>query len=190
MIRFERVPEPEDFDRLARQPGLAWLAAHPDATRPRDYWSRFKPQLADGFRQLCAYSAMWEPVGSVDHFLSCKHHLPRAYDWSNYRFASAWINSSKQNADDQVLDPHEIEDGWFEILLPSLQLVLTDAVPPERQAQAEHTLRRLHLRDDERILRQRRAWYALYEEGKLTIEGLHERAPLLARALEKTLAAG
>ncbi|HYN21100.1 MAG TPA: hypothetical protein VE078_09080 [Thermoanaerobaculia bacterium] len=185
MIRFERVPEPADFDRRARQPGLTWLAAHSDATRPKDFWSPFKSQLADGFRQLCAYSAMYEPVGSVDHFLSCKNHLARAYEWSNYRFSSAWINSSKQNADDQVLDPHEVEDGWFEILLPSLQLVLTDAVPREWRAQAEHTLRRLHLRDDERIVRQRRAWYQMYEEGKLTLEGLHETAPLLARAIER-----
>lgn len=185
MIRFERVPEPDDFDRDARQPGLAWLAGHPHETRPRDFWSPFRPQLADGFRQLCAYSAMYEAVGSVDHFLSCRNHLARAYEWSNYRFASAWINSSKQNADDQVLDPHEVEDGWFEILLPSLQLILTDAVPPERRAQAEYTLRRLHLRDDERIVRQRRAWYQMYQEGTLTLEGLNELAPLIARAVEK-----
>jgi hypothetical protein len=190
MIRFERVPEPYDFDRLARTPGLAWLAAHPDAKRPKDYWSPFKPQLADGFRQLCAYSAMWEGVGTVDHFRSCKRHPHLIYEWSNYRYASAWINSSKQNADDQILDPHEVEDGWFEILLPSLQLVVTDAVPPERRAQTEHTLKRLHLRDDERILRLRREWYRLYQEGKLTIEGLHERAPLIARAVEKARAAG
>jgi hypothetical protein len=190
MIRFERVPEPADFDRRARQPGLAWLAAHPDAKRPKDLWSPFKPQLADGFRQLCAYSAMYEPVGSVDHFLSCRNHLSRAYEWSNYRFASAWINSSKQNADDQVLDPLEVEDGWFEILLPSLQLVLTDAIPAERRAQAEYTLHRLHLRDDERVLRQRRAWYEQYLEGELTLEGLYRRAPLLARAIEKAQATG
>ncbi len=51
MIRFEPVPEPPDFDARARRPGGAWLAEHPDAARPRDLWSPFKPALADGFRQ-------------------------------------------------------------------------------------------------------------------------------------------
>ena len=45
MIRFERVPEPPEFDAQARQRGLEWLAANPDADRPRDFWTPFKPDL-------------------------------------------------------------------------------------------------------------------------------------------------
>jgi hypothetical protein len=187
MIRFERVPEPEGFDEKVRQPGTAWLAAHPDARRLQPFWIPFKPHLAAGFRNLCAYSALFEPVGCVDHSLSSKHHRHLAYEWSNYRFSSEWINKSKQTADDEVLDPHEVEDGWFEILLPSLQLVLTDAVPPEQRGRAEYTLARLHLRDDERVLRQRRAWYELYQDRDLSLDGLRKVAPLIARAVEKTL---
>ena len=71
MIRFARVPEPEDFDERAKAPGTRWLAAHPDAKRPKDFWTPFKGALAQGFRSLCAYSAMYEPVGTVDHFVSC-----------------------------------------------------------------------------------------------------------------------
>ncbi len=127
---------------------------------------------------------MNEPVGCVDHYLSSKNHRHLAYEWSNYRYSSEWINKSKQNADEEVLDPFEVEDGWFEILLPSLQLVLTDAVPPEQRARAERTLARLHLRDDERVLRQRQAWYRLYQEGRLTLDGLREMAPLIARAVD------
>ena len=37
MIRFARVPEPEDFDERAKAPGTRWLAAHPDAKRPKDF---------------------------------------------------------------------------------------------------------------------------------------------------------
>jgi len=59
MIRFERVPEPPTFDEAARKPGLRWMHQHPHAKRPRDYWTPFKPDLADGFRMLCGYSAMW-----------------------------------------------------------------------------------------------------------------------------------
>lgn len=128
---------------------------------------------------------MYEPVGTVDHYLSWNTRPELAYDWDNYRFASGWINSSKQTADDTVLDPFLVGDDWFEIILPSLQLVLTDAVPEEHRARAAHTLERLHLRDDERVIRQRREWYRMYQEGELTLEGLRKKAPLIARSVEK-----
>jgi hypothetical protein len=78
-----------------------------------------------------------------------------------------------------------VEDDWFEILLPSLQLVLTDAVPPEERTRAEFTLQRLHLRDDERVIRQRQQWYQLYLDGEITLTGLERNAPLIARAIKK-----
>lgn len=185
MIHCEEVPEPEDFDRRARQPGRSWREANPEATRPKDLWSPFKPQLADGFKDLCAYSAMYEPVGCIDHFLSWKNRPDLAYEWSNFRFCSAWINSSKRDADDQILDPFQVEEGWFEVILPSLQLVVSESIPSEYRERAEFTLIRLHLRDDERVLRQRRTWYWLYQQGQLDLEGLRKNAPLIARAVEK-----
>jgi hypothetical protein len=185
MIRFAPVPCPAEFEDRCRRAGLAWLAEHPDTARPKDFWSPFKSQLATGFGDLCAYSCMHEAVGTVDHYLSTKNHRSLAYDWDNYRFASPWINSSKQTADDAVLDPFLVGDDWFEILLPSLQLVLTSAVPEEHRARAEYTLERLHLRDDERVLRQRRAWYRMYQDKELTLDGLRKKAPLIARAVEK-----
>lgn len=186
----KRLAEPADFDSRCRQKGLQWLADHPKAmrkgsARPRDFWSAFKPQLADAFCDLCAYSAMYEPVGTVDHFEPVDANEARAYDWDNYRFASAWINSSKSKRV-AVLDPLWVESGWFEVILPSLQLVMVTAkVPAHLQALAEQTLSDLHLRDDERVLRQRRAWLRKYEEGKLTLDGLREVAPLIAAAVEK-----
>ncbi len=185
MIRFEEVPQPQKFEEQARRPGLKWLRDNPPPKRPRDYWSRFKPQLADGFWNLCGYSCMYEPVGTVDHFLSCKHERRLAYEWSNYRFSASWINSSKQNVDSGVLDPLEVEDGWFEIHLPSLQLVLTDRVPEALKSKAQFTIERLHLIDDMRVIRQREQWYQLYCEGKLNLECLRKCAPLIATAVEK-----
>lgn len=184
-MHFEPVPEPKAFDCEVRQPGLRWLETHPDASRPRPYWTRFKPALAEGFRNLCGYSAMFEPVSTVDHFISWRNDASLTYEWSNLRFASQWINSSKQTIDEQVLDPYEVEDGWFEITLPSLQLVLTENIPDKFRKRAEFTLIRLRLRDDERVIKQRRVWYRLYREGKLPLEGLREMAPLIARAVEK-----
>ena len=184
MIRFERVPEPADFDRRARAPGNRWLADHPGGRRPKDFWTPFKGTLADGFRNLCAYSAMHDAVGSVDHFVSVDENRSQAYEWDNYRYCAAWINSSKGNAPaGDLLDPYEIEDGWFELLLPSLQLRVSDAVPEEFRERAEYVLIRLHLCSDERVMRQRREWYGMYQRGELTRDGLERMAPLIAAAI-------
>ena len=185
MIRFEPVPEPDDFNEKAEKPGNAWLAANPDSKRPKDYWTKFKGKLADGFRNLCAYSAMYEPVGTVDHFVSYHEDQSRAYDWENYRYCAAWINSSKKNVlSSHLLDPFEIGNGWFEIHLPSLQLRVSDNIPEEFRDRAEYVLTRLHLRDDERVMRQRREWYSMFQEGDLTRDGLEGKAPLIAAAIE------
>jgi hypothetical protein len=101
------------------------------------------------------------------------------------RFCSGWMNSSKSNADDTVIDPLQVQDGWFEIILPSLQLRITDQVPAQLRQKAEYTLKRLHLQDDERVIRQRREWYRMYQEGELTLVGLSWKAPLIAAAVEK-----
>lgn len=185
MIRFSPVPKPAGFTE-AETRGGKWLLENLDAIRPRDLWSPFKHHLADGFRNLCAYSALYEPVGTVDHFVSFNENRARAYDWTNYRFASAWLNSTKKNLSSaEILDPFEVQDGWFEILLPSLQLVVSDRMPAQLRVRAEYVLERLRLRDDERVLRQRREWYRMYQEGKLTLEGLEEKAPLIAQAVAK-----
>jgi hypothetical protein len=186
MIRFDRIPKPAEFVTEAETPGEKWLLENPNASRPRDLWSPFKHHLADGFRNLCAYSALYEPVGTVDHFVSFDENRARAYDWTNYRFASGWLNSSKKNlASAEILDPFEVQKGWFEILLPSLQLVVSNRIPAQLRVRAESVLERLHLRDDERVLRQRREWYRMYQEGELTLEGLEKKAPLIAEAIAK-----
>ncbi len=79
-----------------------------------------------------------------------------------------------------------MQDDWFEILLPSLQLIVTNHIPDEYREKAEYTVKRLRLRDDERIIRQRREWYRMYRDGEVNLEGLKKKAPLIARAIEKT----
>ncbi len=185
MIRFERVPEPADFREKAKAPGEAWLEANPADERPRDYWTPFKGALADGFRNLCAYSAMYEPVGTVDHFVSCHEDRSKAYEWENYRYCAAWINSSKGNVPvARLLDPFDVEEGWFELHLPSLQLRVSEKIPDELRERAEYVLVRLHLRNDERVMRQRREWYRMYQVGELSRTGLKGKAPLIANAVE------
>ena len=184
MIRFERVPEPAEFAEKAKAPGEAWLTANPGEGRPKDYWTPFKGALADGFRNLCAYSAMYVPVGTVDHFVSCHEDRSKAYEWENYRYCAAWINSSKGNMPAaRLLDPFDIGDGWFELQLPSLQLRVSDRIPDELRDRAEYVLTRLRLRDDERVMRQRWEWYRMYQDGEISRDGLEGKAPLIAAAI-------
>lgn len=192
MIRVAKVPKPPQFEKKAGQPGKRWLKANPTSTRrPPAYWNDFTADLSAGFGGLCGYAAMFDPTGgTVDHYLSYKHHRQLAYEWGNYRFASGILNSSKRTADDAVLDPFEVLPGWFEILLPSLQMRMTDAVPDAVRAKAEFTLRRLKLRDGERIIRWRQSWYELYKQGELTLDGLRRVAPLIAEAVDKVIAQG
>lgn len=185
MQKFIPIPEPTEFDQRCRQKGNTWLAENPAAKRPRDYWSLFRADLAKGFNNLCGYSVMYDPTATVDHFLSFHNYRHLSYEWSNYRYVANWINSSKKNLDDCLLDPFEVEDNWFEILLPSLQLVLTESVPDNQRQKAEFTLKRLGLNYNERILRQREEWFRMYEQGEITLEGLAKKAPLIARAIEK-----
>lgn len=185
MIRFEPRPKPDGFKERVEDRGGAWLATNATG-RPPPHWLEFRQALAEAFGSLCAYSAMYEPVGTVDHFVSIYEDRSRAYDWTNYRFAAGWLNSSKQSlTSTQLIDPFAVTNEWFEVLLPSMQLVLTDRVPSEERARAQFVLDRLHLGHDERVVRQRREWYRMYQAGELDFAGLSKKAPLIAAAIRK-----
>ena len=193
MMRFDLQPEPATFDVRCRQRGKKWLADHPDYDRPHDYWSEFGQDLRQAFRGLCAYCAMWVMNGQTDHFVPVamlkqqKQDL-LAYEWDNYRYADGSLNGRKSKH--IVLDPFTVNDEWFEISLPSLQLLLTDKLPAEKREIAEFTVKQLGLQDGEVVVRCRREWFKLYQERKLTLEGLKDRAPLIARAVENDLKNG
>ncbi|MXW39872.1 MAG: hypothetical protein F4Z75_01700 [Synechococcus sp. SB0668_bin_15] len=180
------VPEPHDFEEKVRAPGRQWLATHPSAARPKDYWTLFKGTLAQGFENRCAYCAMYEPVGTVDHFASWHEDRSQAYSWENYRYCAQWINASKgKTPADKLLDPYTIKDGWFEIHLPSLHLQVSNRVPDALRERAAYVLERLHLRKDERVLRQRREWYRMFQDKEVSLKGLRKKAPLIAMAVTR-----
>lgn len=185
MIRFEPRDRPEGFEERVERRGATWLAANATG-RPPAHWLEFRTQLADAFGSLCAYSAMFEPVGTVDHFVSVDEDRSKSYVWENYRFSAGWINSSKRSLrSGQIIDPFHVDNEWFKVVLPSLQLVLTDRVRGEDRVRAQFLLDRLHLGHDERIVRQRREWYRMYQEGELTLDGLRRKAPLIAAAIDR-----
>lgn len=183
MIRIVPRPEPAHFDEKVRRPGLQWLVEYP-ARPPRSYWRAVWSDLAEAFEGRCAYTASFTHDGEVDHFVSCDEDRTQAYEWSNYRYCSGWINSKKQNLPSaKLLDPFEVQDDWFELGWPDLQLRVTERCPAELRERAEFMICRLGLRDDERVLRLRRQWVEQFERGRASIELLDELVPLVARML-------
>jgi len=192
-MRFTLQPEPAGWDVRCRKRGRKWIKEHPDYDRPNDYWTEFEPDLRKAFRQMCAYCVMVVMKADMDHFIPVaqlkkkgKHEL--AYERSNFRYGEGVINQRKH--DHVILDPFEVRDDWFKIILPSLQLVLTDRVPKGKRKKAEFTLERLGLQDDEVVIRYRQMWFELYCKQKLDLEGLRDVAPQIAQAVERDLGLG
>ncbi|MFT3769904.1 MAG: hypothetical protein QM820_31120 [Minicystis sp.] len=183
-----RKKAPRGFNQRVRRPGDRWLAEHPEATRVPPYWSRVRAQVIAAFEERCAYTAMWlSHDGEIDHFISIHEDRRKAYRWSNLRYAASWFNSSKQNVPStQILDPFEVGDGWFEIVLPSLELVVTDQCPESLRSKARFMLDRLGLAKGERVMRSRARFYAIYNPNDpATLAFLDQFAPLIARAIRK-----
>ncbi len=186
MIPVAAVNEPPEFAEV-RQRGLEWLADHPNHWgRPAPYWRPFRKLLREGFQHRCGYTAMYEPMGTVDHFTSVNSEPAGAYEWSNYRFCSAWINSAKKPAGDgKWMDPYLVPRGCFQVQLPDMQLLPGPNVPSDLVVQVDYTLRHLPIRDDERIIDLRREWYELFKGAEIEFVLLSRMAPLVADAVQR-----
>lgn len=193
--------EPPLFETNCRQPGNAYLEAHPsqDPHEKSPWWSQFKPDLAKHFTYRCGWTAMTIHLdGHVDHFLACGNrkgnaspHRHLAFEWTNFRYASGTVNSRKGNHDDTILDPCNVEDGWFEIVLPNFTLRPTDRVPADLLQKVKFTIKELKLFNHHDVRYTRWAWYQRYwNEGNPQLDLLEKDAPLVAAAVRKALNSG
>ncbi len=188
MIRVAPSTEPANFHQSCRQPGNAWLVGNPDPqAKLPNHWRQFIPDLAAGFGNRCGYLAMWDLIGTVDHYLSTHTNRTLAYEWSNYRYATGWVNSSKQALGSEILDPFRVREEWFEIDLASLHLQATSAIPPTFRERATFTLKRLQLKHGPRVIKQRQTYYGLYQAGQMPLGLLEIMAPLLATAVRREM---
>lgn len=190
MVKIDQsnLAEPAQFDERCRQPGMLWLANNPDSP-PKDFWSPFKPALAEAFHHRCSYSTLRLVFGAtIDHFIpkSSSAGRSRAYEWSNFRYCSSEMNQRKHNAaPNRILDPLLVEDDWFELLYPSLQLVPTPNIPVEFRDRADFTLDRLKLRDGEAAIRFRQEWLHQYRLGNATLSLIDIHCPLVSRLIRQ-----
>lgn len=196
VIKVDPKPMSEElrtrYEQKVLLPGEQWLSAHPDASlRPSAFWRKVQEDLALAFHLRCAYTALRiDYHGEIDHFISIHEDRARAYDWDNFRYCIGWINSKKQHLpSSKLLDPLLVEDDWFELSVPDLQLRITQYCPVELHERAEFMLEKLGLRKHERLIRCRAAYWAEYEKsGAEALPELEKYAPLVARAARKHLA--
>lgn len=183
MIHVEPQPEPPDFDAKVRQPGQADLASPEGELRP--HWRHCATQLWQVYKGVCAYSSLHIPRGtgalSVDHLLPKSKRRELAYEWSNYRLACVRMNARKNDLED-VLDPFDVQDGWFALELSTLEVIPGDGLSEALRAQVQKTIDRLDLNDDE-FVRAREGYYSAWVEGDTTFRHLRKHCPFLAKEL-------
>jgi hypothetical protein len=209
MIHVEPAPTPAEFDEAVRQPGLRALAEMvgepPPVPRkagrpykkiadtreqiPSDrlppYWTRCLDQLMAAYHEICAYSCFRiHPVTgsrSVDHMAPRSRAWNRAYEWANYRLACSLMNARKRDFGD-VLDPFEVQDGWFVLELVGFQVLPAPGLDAAARQQVEDTIARLGL-NDFRALRAERA--EDYWSGDVSLAILTRESPFVARELRR-----
>jgi hypothetical protein len=183
LIHVEPQPEPPDFDAKVRQPGRADLSSPEGELRP--HWRHCASQLWEAYRGICAYSCLYIPRGtgarSVDHFLPKSRRRELAYEWSNYRLACGRMNARKNDLED-VLDPFEVQDGWFALELSTLQVIPGEGLSEELRARVQGTIDRLDLNGGE-FTQQREEYFTLLQEGSVDLRFIVRHCPFLAKEL-------
>lgn len=209
MIRVSPAPEPKDFDARVRQKGLSAIdeligrpprlkrpgprrkpvarqRRHipPDAFPP--LWRDSIPALRKAYDGRCAYLAMFiEPAtgaSTVDHFVPKSQDWRQVYEWSNYRLCAGGINGTK--GDRPLLDPFEVEEGWFELELVSFQVVLGPKAPAGRHKEIRATLRDSGINARE-CCELRGQYVQAFEQNEISLSYLERRAPFVAAALRR-----
>lgn len=209
MIRVTSAPVPPRFESEVRQPGLRAIAervgkapASPrragkrfkvSATREEDihpddlpsYWTKALDDLMTAYGRICAYSCFRiHPVTgarSVDHMAAKSRAWDKVYEWSNYRLASTRLNARKREFGD-VLDPVEVQDGWFELELAGFLVKPAQGLDATTGDLVQATINRLGLND----FRQDRARDAeYYWSGDVSLRVLMEESPFVAKELRR-----
>ena len=209
MIPVRPAEEPPNFDADVRQRGLRAIAELVGETTPRTagqphaqvaqsreeipapafppYWREALTDLMASYDRICSYLCLYIPRGtgtpSVDHMIAKSVRWDQIYEWRNYRLACSLMNARKGVAA-HVLDPFEVEDGWFALNLSVFKVVPGTELPEEVEVAVEDTIERLHLNDF--LCCDARAEYAHdYWDGQIQLDYVTRRAPFVAGELRR-----
>lgn len=191
MIRVLPQPEPSYFEDRIRQRGRRFLSTTPSPTerqwRDHSYWKECSRDLHERYGGICAYSCHWIAFDTgwrqVEHFKPKKEFPFLGYEWSNYRLVCGVLNGRKGTKD--ILDPFEIEDGWFILSFPSLLVRASPDLEDELRERVEKTRDILGLNDEATCLRNRARYLEDYCHNRLPFDVLLRDAPFLAKELQR-----
>lgn len=103
------------------------------------YWRRALPAMVTAYQSRCAYLAMriYPATGSpsVDHMLPKSRAWDQVYEWSNYRLCAQSINA-KKGASEKLVDPFDVEMGWFTLNLCIRHMWNEGMLHPQRLGRA------------------------------------------------------
>lgn len=191
VLKVKPQPEPDTFNELVRVPGKRFLKSTRNPTRNQwsthAYWTKALTDMRESYGAICAYSCHWIPATggrSIDHFNSKSTHPGDAYEWSNYRLTFSVLNGCK-GTDPNVLDPFLVQSEWFTIKFPSLLVSPAAGLKAPLTARITWTINKLHLNDEDKCLKDRFAYVRDYCLRNITLTFLRERAPFLAKELER-----
>jgi uncharacterized protein (TIGR02646 family) len=191
MIKVYLQPEPKSFNNKVRVPGNNFLKQYPqpnaDQFNVHSYWREVGEDLHNSYSRICAYSCQYIPLvtGSktVEHFLPKVKYPHKAYEWSNYRLVCSLLNSRKRES--EITDPFEVEDSWFQIQFPSLQIHPDKNLPIEVQKKITDTITILKLNIDPNCVQSRTKYISDYCGGHISFDFLNSHAPFIARELKR-----
>jgi hypothetical protein len=191
MIPVRKKPEPENFDELVRTPGREFLEKVPAPTtkqwKRHEYWKEVLGKMGQSYRWVCAYSALWVPpvtgARTIDHFVPKSTNPALAYEWDNFRYASATMNSRKGTK--TIIDPFTLKPGWFEMDFEQLEVKPNPTLSPENAEVVRSTIKILKLDKDEEYKNACQNWVMNYCRGDITFKFLKAAAPFIAYELER-----
>jgi hypothetical protein len=210
MIHVEPAIEPPDFDRKIRQPGLsaiAELVGEPPILKRRGprrdkvadrredipsdsfptFWRNGLDDMMQAYNQICAYMAIYienvTGAATIDHMIPRSVEWSQVYEWDNYRLACSLMNSRKNDAI-FVLDPFQVESGWFELEFVGFQVKPAATLSSMIRDRVEKTIVLLRLNDRE-CQDLRRYYVTEYEMKQISMVHLTRRAPFIAMELRR-----
>ena len=107
----------------------------------------------------------------------------QAYEWDNYRLACSLMNSRKGDAA-SVLDPFDVEDGWFVLELVAFQVLPANGLADPTAAAVEDTIDRLRLNDEE-CCGAREEYAEHYWSERIPFDYVMRHAPFVANELRR-----
>ncbi|MDR1160692.1 MAG: hypothetical protein LBK69_08720 [Syntrophomonadaceae bacterium] len=192
MIPVIKQKEPENFDRDVRTKGLDFLKRNPSPSSREfgrhNYWKNINSEIYQIYKGICAYTGEWFSSSqsniSIDHFIP-KTKIPRlAYEWDNYRLTTQKMNNNKGDTVG-LIDPFEIEFGWFVLDFPSCLIRPNDELPVTEHEKVLFTIKILKLNSDDEIVQNRCNIIIYYINGDISFRYLKDKYPYIAYELER-----